>query len=358
MEHAISWWLREIARTFEGHERTFLSLCERVLRLEHEPEEETDDVVGRAINHGVGHVTDALIRWWYRRKLEDEQGLPDELSVIFTELCDVRVDAYRHARVLLAARVVTLFRVDREWATQHLLPLFEWKGSGLEARAAWEGFLGSPQLYAPLMEALKTTFLETAEHYGALGRHGRQYASVLVFASLDPRDMFKKEELAMATRALPPDGLEQAAAALARAIEGAGDQRAGYWKNRVMPYLRDVFPNIQERITPAITESLGQVCIAAGDAFPVALKQLRAWLQPVKHPDYLVHRLHEAGLCDRFPEQSLEFLDQIVRDETQWPPSGLSDCLTAMRPTRRGLETDPRFGRLRDYLRKFEKDLD
>ena len=204
MDHALGWWLGEIARTFEGHERTFLSLCERILRLEYELEEETDDVVGRAINHPVGHVTDALLRWWYRKKLEDEQGLPDALNVIFTELCDVRVDAYRPARVLLAARVVTLFRVDRDWATQHLLPLFEWKGSGLEARGAWEGFLGSPQLYAPLMEALKGAFLETAEHYYELGRHGRQYGSVLVYASLDPRDIFTNKELETATWALPP----------------------------------------------------------------------------------------------------------------------------------------------------------
>ena len=358
VEHAISWWLREIARTFEGHERTFLSLCQRVLRLEHEPEDETNDVVDRAINHPVGHVTDALLRWWYRSKLEDEQGLPNELSVIFTDLCDVRVDAYRHARVLLAGRVVTVFRVDRKWATQHLLPSFEWTDSGREARGAWEGFLGSPQIYAPLMAAFKGAFLETAQHYDALGKHGRQYASVLVFAALDPRDMFTKVELATATRALPPDGLKQTAAALARAIEGAGDQRSDYWKNRVMPYLRDVFPNTQERITPAITEHLAQVCIAAGDAFPAALKQLRAWVQPVKHPDYLVHRLHEAGLCDRFPERTLNFLDKVVRDETQWPPSELPDCLTAMRRAKRGLEADPGFRRLRDYLRKFDKDLD
>ena len=357
IDHALSWWLREIARTFQGNETTFLSLCERVLRLEHEPQDETDDVVGRAINHPVGHVTDALLRWWYRQELEDQQGLPDELSVLFTELCDVSVDAYRHARVLLAARVVTLFRVDRKWTTKHLLPLFGWKGSGLEARGAWEGFLGSPQLYAPLMEAFKAAFLQTAQHYDALGRYRRQYASVLVFAALDPRDMFKTEELATATWALPPDGLEQAAAALARAIEGAGDQRVDYWNNRVMPYLKGVFPNVQERITPAITGRLAHVCIASGDAFPAALRQLRAWLQSVKYPHHLVHRLHEAGLCERFPEQTLDFLDQIVRDETQWPPSELRDCLTAIQGAKKKLGSDRRFRRLRDYLRKFDKDL-
>ena len=70
--HALAWWLREIARTFEGRETSFFSLCERVLRLEYDGEEDVDDVVGRAINHPIGRVTDALLRWWYRNPLEDE----------------------------------------------------------------------------------------------------------------------------------------------------------------------------------------------------------------------------------------------------------------------------------------------
>ena len=91
VDHALSWWLREIAGVFEGREETFFSLCVQVVQVDHEPEEETDDVVNRAINHPVGHVTDALMRWWYRRKLEDEQGLPDELKAIVTELCNTQV---------------------------------------------------------------------------------------------------------------------------------------------------------------------------------------------------------------------------------------------------------------------------
>ena len=110
--HVFAWWLREISQTFEGRDTTFLALCERVLRLEYDQEQDADDVVGRAINHPIGRVTDALLRWWYRNPLEDEQSLPEELNRIFTELCEPRVGAYRHGRVLLASRVITLFRVD------------------------------------------------------------------------------------------------------------------------------------------------------------------------------------------------------------------------------------------------------
>ena len=352
LAHSVSRWLLAIAKTFEGHETLFFVLARRILAQDHPDGVDTDDPVGRAINHPVGHVTEALLRWWYRRSLEDGQGLPEELKPTFTELCDTQIDKYRHGRVLLAAHVIALFRVDGDWATQHLLPLFVWQRSEAEASAAWEGFLWSPRLYRPLMEMLKPAFLDTARHYAALGKHDGQYASLLTFAALDPGDTFTTTELAAATRALPPDGLHDAAQALVRALEGAGDQRADYWTNRVAPYLHASWPKTRDNVSPAIAESLGCLCVAAQDAFPEALALLRAWLLPPAHPDYLVHRLHEAGLCGRFPEHALDFLSLVIGDQTQWPPSDLGACLDAIRIAAPELEADPRFERLMAYLRR------
>jgi hypothetical protein len=352
LAHGVSWWLQAIAKTFKGHEAHFFALSRRILELDHQDGVDTDDPVGRAINHPVGHVTEALLRWWYRRSLEDGQGLPEELKPTFTELCDTQIDKFRHGRVLMAAHVIALFRVDRDWATHHLLPLFDWQRSGAEARAAWEGFLWSPRLYRPLMEMLKPAFLDTARHYAALGKHDGQYASLLTFAALDPGDTFTIAELAAATRSLTPDGLHDSAQALVRALEGAGDQRADYWTNRVAPYLHAIWPRTRANISPIIAESLGRLCVAAQDAFPEALALLRPWLQPPAHPDYLVHLLHEAGLCGRFPQQALDFLSLVVGDQTQWPPSDLGACLEAIQTAAPELEADQRFEQLMAYLRQ------
>lgn len=354
LAHGVSWWLQAIAKTFEGHEADFFALARRILALDHQGGVDTDEPVMRAINHPVGHVTEALLRWWYRRSLEDGQGLPEELKPTFTDLCDARIDKFRHGRVLLAAHVIALFRVDRNWTTQHLLPLFDWQCSEAEARAAWEGFLWSPRLYRPLMEVLKQPFLETARRYAALGKHDGQYASLLTFAALDPGDTFTIAELAGATRALPPDGLHDAAQALVRALEGAGDQRADYWTNRVIPYLHAVWPKTRDNISPALAESLGRLCIAAHDAFPEAFAVLRAWLQPASHPDYLVHRLHKAKLPGRFPEQALSFLSLLIGDQPQWPPSDLGACLEEIRTAVPELAADQRFERLMAYLSPHE----
>lgn len=350
LAHGVSWWLQAIAKTFESHEAHFFTLARRILPLDHQDGVDTDDPVGRAINHPVGHVAEALLRWWYRRSPEDGQGLPEELKPTFTELCNARIDKFRPGRVLLAAHVIPLFRVDQEWTTQHLLPLFDWHHSGAEARGAWEGFLWSPRLYRPLLEVLKPAFLDTAHHYGALGKHDGQYVSLLTFAALDPGDIFSIAELAGATRALPPEGLQYAAQTLLRALEGSGDQRAEYWSNRVTPYLHAIWPKNRANISPAIAENLGQLCVAAQDAFPDALVLLRVWLLPPPHPDYLVHRLYKAGLCGRFPIQALEFLSLVIGDRTQWPPSDLGSCLEAIRGATPALETDYRFEQLMSYF--------
>ena len=351
LAHGASWWLQAIAKTFEGHEAHFFTLVSRILALDHQDDINGDEPVMRAINHPVGHVTEALLRWWYRRSLEDGQGLPEDIKPTFTELCNTRIDKFTHGRVLLAAHAIALFRVDRDWAKQYLLPLFDWQRSEAEARSAWEGFLWSPRLYRPLMEVLKPAFLETARHYEALGKHDGQYASLLTFAALDPGDTFTIAELAGATRALPPGGLHDAAKALVRALEGAGDQRTDFWINRVTPYLRTIWPRTRDNISPAIAESLGRLCVAAQDAFPEALALLHAWLQPPAHPDYLVHRLHDAGLCGRFPKQALDFLRLVIGDQTQWPPSDLGACLEAIQATEPDLAADQSFEQLMEYLR-------
>lgn len=354
LARSLSWWIRAVANTFSGNKTAFFTLIRRLIDLHRgEAIDASDDPVFDAINNPVGQVTEAALRWWYRQPLEDDQGLPEVLKPIFTDLCDMRISSFRHGRVLLATHVIALFQVDRVWAAQHLLPLFEWQHSMEEARAAWEGFLGSPRLFRPLMEAIKPQFLATAQHYANLGDNGEQYAALLTFAALEPGDTFSKAELAVATRTLPADGLRSVAQALVNALEGAGEQRAEYWQNRVLPYLKSIWPKSREVITPAISESLARLCVATQEAFPEALNELKHWLQPADYPGRVVHPLHEAKLCGRFPEEALAFLDAVIN--AGWPPGELRDCLDAIRNSQQELEADDRFVRLHEYLRRYDQ---
>lgn len=354
ISHSATSWLESASNVLDRHEELFLELCRRVLALSHKDDEDSDQSVTRAINHPVGHVTQALLNFWFRREPNDGEGLPDDLKPLFTELCDTEVEQYRNGRVLLASRLIALFRVDRAWTLTYLLPLFDWRSSAVEARAAWEGFLWSPRLYPPLQAAFKASFLETARHYAELREHGRRYAAFLTYAALDPVDMYSGPEFHAAISALPQEGLQESAQALVQALEGAGEQREQYWTNRILPFWQTVWPKSRHLISKDIAEDFARLAIAARGKFPAALATLQDWLHPPEHPHFIVHLLQESGLCGRFPQEALRFLDALIEDQP-WAPTELAECLDVIARTWPEAKQDHRYRRLMEYVRRHER---
>jgi hypothetical protein len=354
--YSVTWWIEAASKSAEGHEGILLNLCRRVLHLplDRDPViarrdgESVKDPVTEAINHPIGHVTQALLNVWFRRTPNDDDELPADIRPIFTQLSDVRIHRFRHGRVLLASRLIALFRVDRPWTEQHLLPLLDWTANPIEAKALWEGFLWSPRLYGPLMIAFKSQFLETARHYRALGEHAPQFAAFLTYAALGPIDGYTTEDLRAALAALPQEGREKSAQALTQALEGAADQREEYWRNRVQPFWQHVWPKSRDLATPRIAESLARLSIAAGAEFPAALTVVRDWLRPIENPHFIIHRLHEAGVCGRFPDDALRLLELII-DDQPWGSRELGQCLDLIAQANSKLAKDAGYQRLREY---------
>lgn len=350
LSYAIGGWLQAVSKVFEVHADAFFTLCERVLSLSDENAEDADHPVTAAINHPVGYVTQAMLDWWYRRDLQNDQGLPAEIEPIFTHLCDTRRTCFRHGRVLLAAHAINLFLIDRRWFDRHLLRLFDWHQSNVEARAVWEGFFWSPRLVRSYLAAIRPALLETARHYDEIGDHARQYAAFLTYASLDRGETFSVEELREAFRALPAEGLAEAASALARGIEGAGEQRGSYWTRRVAPFWKDIWPKTANT-SSSIAEELFRLCIAAGPNFPAALATIRLWLVPVPYPSHLLHLLLETELCSQFPEASLEWLHLLI-DNPPGPFRDLRKSLQKISHAAPPLIQDHRYQRLDQLCRQ------
>ncbi len=348
--HSITWWLKAVSQSVDRHEGIFLDLCRRILALPHKDGVDTDEPLTRAVNHPVGHVTQALLNVWLEQKPNDNERLPADLQPFFTQLCDKSVPQFRHGRVLLASRLIPLFRVDRPWSETHLLPLFDWTKDATEARAAWTGFLWSPRLYKPLLTAMKAQFLDTVHHYAELGKHAQQFAVFLTYAALDPVDSYTSQDFRAAFGALTQEGLQKAAQALVHALEGAGKQREEYWTNRVLPLWQNVWPKSLQLASKKITESLARLSVDASGKFPAALATVQGWLQPIEHPDLVVHLLHESGLPGRFPEDALILLNAIM-DDQPWSVRELEQCLAAIAQSAAPLQQDPRYQRLAEYAR-------
>jgi hypothetical protein len=145
--------------------------------------------------------------------------------------------------------------------------------------------------------------------------------------------------------------LQEVAQAVSQALGGAGAQREDYWKNRVQPFWQQIWPKSRDLVSSGISESLAILCIVGGEAFPSVLAAIADWLRPIEHPHYVVHQLHESGLCDRFPEASLRLLNAILEDQF-WAPRELQDCLEAIAQGKPTLREDHRYQRLAEYIRR------
>ncbi|MHB8252188.1 MAG: anti-phage defense-associated sirtuin Dsr1 [Acidiferrobacter sp.] len=337
-------WLEVVAKSLDSHETVFFELCDRVLVAGCLDTTDMGRRLDTAMNHPVGHVTQALLNVWFGSKPHDDQGLRGSLKARFSRLCDTENVRYVSARTILAANLIAFFRVDRAWTESCLLPLFNWTTSPLEAQAAWDGFLWSPRVYPPLLSAFKTDFLTTAAHYDDLEEHqGRQYVTLLIYAALDPVDLFNKNEVRTAMAALPQAGLVESAQALVNALQSMGKQRETYWINRIRPFWNSAWPKFSNPISPDLAEPLARLAIAAGDAFPNVVSAMRPFFVPLKNLMLVVPLLKGSGLCARYPKDALTLLARTI-DGLHWiPPEEIEACMRDI------LNAAPELVRTRDY---------
>lgn len=346
-----AWWIESQTKNQQLEIGEILPVCRRIFESTTEEVEDVEQSINHAINEPSGLATTALLNAWFASKPSDNDELPQVLASEFASLCDPNERKFRSARIILASRSIALFRVDPIWTKKFLLPLFDWKTLPAEAQVVWQGFLWSPRLYWPFLNQLKVSFLSTAVHYDQLGDVHAQYANLLSYAALEPSSEFQAEDYEMAVAKLPIEGLKNIARSLAQAQEGAGEKREPYWRNRVAPFWKRIWPKSQELATAEISESIARLAIATDGAFPEAMELLSDWLRKIEHPHFTVHMLHSSDLPSRFPKEALVFLDRII-DDQMWPPRELGATLDLILAASPDLADDNRFRRLHDYARK------
>ena len=350
LEYDLSRWLEDVAAAgvIHLHDSVFFKLCKAILQVKRHDDAGVIDFEGH-INHPVGCVAQALINYCFKQSPEDQQSLPNEVKAIFTDLCGDE-SGFRSGRAVLAENIIVLFQVDPAWVKQHLYSLFDWERSEIEACTAWQSFLSSPRLHRPLMEEeeMKKQFLVTAQHYSQLDELGQWYAVLLTNAALELEDLYMPEEVASAISKLPNEGLGEVAQTIAFIMEDTPEeQRSNYWTNRIVPFLGSVWPSMQDQINDSeISDSLGRLCIAAGEKFPEAVHLIKEELNHVKHPGDLTYSLSKTNLCERFPEEALTFLYLTIDCRESYSPLNLEKCLNDIKKSAPELVKDGRYTKL------------
>ncbi|HEY2918093.1 MAG TPA: hypothetical protein VGK77_03760, partial [Candidatus Binatia bacterium] len=355
--HSLSHWLTRIPKSLGSEpDNAWLALVDRVLECSAlEDASYDDDPVGRAINHPLGHLTEALIRSWFLSEPKRDQGLPTFLTLRLNRISFLGHMKLPHGRVILGSHLISLFMADRKWVDDNLLPHFDWKTDAREARGTWEGYLWSPRMSQDLLEVMKVSFLDTANHYAELGKHGTQYSSLLATVALNYGDTLSSQELRTALNALPVVGLAAIAKSLAQSLVDAGDRHAEQWQNRIRPFIEGVWPKSAEKQSSEAASPFAQVCIRSGNKFPEAVKVVSPFLKRTKNYDLAVMQFSESDLACTYPAGALDLLDLLVDDAYPWPPDELSQCLKQISEADAVLTSSPKFRRLSEYISKYAR---
>tara|TARA_R110002072_G_C7961852_1_gene533986 strand:+ start:264 stop:3863 length:3600 start_codon:yes stop_codon:yes gene_type:complete len=357
---SLGYWLKTITKnSLPCHETDFFNLCQKLLNLKYNIIQ-LHDPVNSTINHNVGHVTQAILNWWFNHKPEDDQEIPEKISTILTKCCDPKIKKFQPARLLLAANAITFFRIDKNWSRRYLLNLLNWNFSSVEALIAWEGFLWNPRLYYPFLAEIKPNLLKTVTHFEELTEYSKQqYVALITYIALDKKDIFSVSELRNVYKTLPQDGLNVAANILVLAQKVSGEQKEIYWDNCIVPFWGKIWPKSSNVASAHISEELVQLCIVSGNRFPQALSLLSEWikLNPIEDINYIIHLLYSSKHCTKFPESSLVLLDTIIIDPPWLHADKLKSCLDEIKTSNANLELDQKFMKIKQIWKKHKSNI-
>jgi len=134
------------------------------------------DWLTQAINHVGGRVAIVWMKALSKLRLPSGAGLPEQYRVIFANvvLDSAKSRTAQFARVVLASQIQFLFAIDRTWARENLIPLFDWDDDVVRAEQAWHGFAGWGHWDEALFSAMTPQLKQTLARFQTLTAKVRQ----------------------------------------------------------------------------------------------------------------------------------------------------------------------------------------
>ena len=309
------------------------------------------DALTIAINNPHGQLAEVSLMGF---NWEEER---EKLLDILAEILASGKPAHEHGKIVIGSRLSRLFRNFPEWTKRHLLPFFA--PDHPMAFGMWEAFLYHPGISLELLVELKpglTRFLKCVDDF-----HDRSSNLVRVFVvgcQQYPGGISRNERRRMAS-AMNPKGIQLLCGHMEDGLwDGDGAARAKMWRERIHPFLGEVWPEKSWSADDAseISRELAGLVISTGNAFPEAVQWAKKFLWPIfksNHPSHPVvellhgHQREVGSIPTNFPRECMFFLGRIVPDKGMWYRDELDIVLNRIEEAKPELRKHPEFIRLR-----------
>ena len=328
--HPISEWLRDRATTLietmpELFELVWNTLIAAMAAHPPQPRFRRADEgwVDDGLNQPARRMIDALLKDPAKKDFQAGCGLSLEWKRRLDQLLGLPGDARRHAIAMISPHLNWLYNVDPEWAESRLVALADSVGS--DSQAFWAGYFWAartPQF--PLYTRLKRAFIALARAGGRRRDHSNKLAGMLLAGwagdddGSDPNALIPDVELREILIHADDELRVQTLGYLERWSHEAGSK----WGDRLLPFLRNVWPRQSSVKTPRTSGRLVDLALSFPDRFPELVEAILPRLAPIKGASVRIGPFleMESGIANQYPGTLLDLLWTALPEDPQaWP---------------------------------------
>ncbi len=328
--YPVSEWMERIAtRLYADAAAALPELWSRVIEVlrlggsEH-PRRPDDSWADAALNAPVGKLVNFAMKDPAKDAVARGAGFQEYWTERLEQLLELPGDLRRHALVMICNHVRWLFWIDPVWTERQLLSAAEDPGS--DGDAFWEGALWGAKGLAPELFARLKRGLVTLTRQPSTRRHHSNVIAATLLAAWGPTNDAAESSYLISDAELREvligcdDTLRLQFIWL---LEQWSSDTKTSWRERVLPFLRHVWPNQRALRTPTISARLADFAFASGELMPDVVRLILPRLVPVRGSSLqmlLLKPISEDHPTRRFPRETLDLLSAVLaEDSLLWP---------------------------------------
>lgn len=327
---AADWMERLAPRWFRDAALSFPLLWDRLIGVlarpdGDEPPPRTHGWTNAALNAPTGRLFNLLMKDPCLNGLPRGEGFPEHWTMRLDQLLALPGELRCQALVMISFQLNWLHVIDPSWTERQLLGAAA--DTALDGEAVWEGVLWAAKVPPPpLYVRLKPALMRRAR----LPRHQRHQSTIVggfllygwggFISQETPDPLVSNEEL----REVLIHTDDELRGQLLWQLERWVSDDASPWSERLLPFLRDVWPNQRTVRTPANSARLASLAIASGDLMPAVVDLIRKKLVLLRGGSlrglFLAGENAETHPARKHPKATLDLLWSLLGENpSDWP---------------------------------------
>lgn len=308
-----------------------------------------------ALNAPVGRLVRLLMDDPMKADRVVGGGFPEIWTARANQLLALPGDRRRHALVMLGNQYNWLFNIDPKWAEQALLSAIN--ADDGDGDAMWDGIFWSARIPSrSLFGRIKPGLVARARRPAMRRKNNEVIAGMLLSGWGGEADAPEPARL------LTDVELREILIHADDELRGQLLWHLGHWSNnvqtrwpeRLIPFLRDVWPKQRALRNPSISARLVDLALGSGDQMPAVVAVILPRLVPARSTSMrmmLMTSGPEPHPAHRYPNAMLDLLWAVLGDDPQLWPYKIEDTLAL-------LANDPEVGsdsRLSELRRRSQR---